>query len=153
MRRLLVLACLLVPTLARAWSIIPIPEFITDPNEGNTYGILPVVLFTDEEDRIKYMLAPDFSYNDTKGFFPRLRFFGYPSRTRQYALVAGNPSAVAKRSYSARLARVRSSRAGISLAPLKTSESTTATLTKTTPWKCPGTILRSVSSAWRPRPP
>jgi outer membrane protein assembly factor BamA len=88
-RRLLVLVCLLVPALARAWSIIPIPEFITDPNEGNTYGILPVVLFTDEEDRIRYMLAPDFSYNDTKGFFPRLRFFGYPSRTRQYALVAG----------------------------------------------------------------
>jgi outer membrane protein assembly factor BamA len=88
-RRLLILVCLLVPALARAWSIIPIPEFITDPNEGNTYGILPVVLFTDEEDRIKYMLAPDFSYNDTKGFFPRLRFFGYPSRTRQYALVAG----------------------------------------------------------------
>jgi len=88
-RRLLILVCLLVPALARAWSIIPIPEFITDPNEGNTYGILPVVLFTDEEDRIRYMLAPDFSYNDTKGFFPRLRFFGYPSRTRQYALVAG----------------------------------------------------------------
>ena len=89
MRRLLILACLLVPALARAWSVIPIPEFITDPNEGNTYGILPVVLFTDEQDQIKYMLAPDFSYNDTKGFFPRLRFFGYPSRTRQYALVAG----------------------------------------------------------------
>jgi len=88
-RWLLVVACLLAPALARAWSVIPIPEFIADPNEGNTYGILPVVLFTDEEDRIRYMLAPDFAYNETKGFFPRLRFFGYPSRTRQYALVAG----------------------------------------------------------------
>jgi len=87
--RLCFLLCLLVPGLARAWSIIPIPEFIADPNEGNTYGILPVVLFTDEEDRIRYMLAPDFAYNKTKGFFPRMRFFGYPSRTRQYALVAG----------------------------------------------------------------
>lgn len=88
-RRLLVLLCLLAPAVARAWSVIPIPEFIADPNEGNTYGILPVVLFTDEEDRIRYMLAPDFSYNETKGFFPRFRLFGYPSRTRQYALVAG----------------------------------------------------------------
>jgi hypothetical protein len=86
---LIVLVCLAAPALARDWSVIPIPEFIADPNEGNTYGILPVVLFPDEEGRIRYMLAPDFSYNETKGFFPRLRFFGYPSRTRQYALVAG----------------------------------------------------------------
>ena len=86
---LIVLVCLATPALARDWSLIPIPEFIADPNEGNTYGILPVVLFPDEEGRIRYMLAPDFSYNETKGFFPRLRFFGYPSRTRQYALVAG----------------------------------------------------------------
>jgi len=81
--------CLAAPALARDWSVIPIPEFIADPNEGNTYGILPVVLFPDEEGRIRYMLAPDFSYNETKGFFPRFRFFGYPSRNRQYALVAG----------------------------------------------------------------
>ena len=86
---LVVLVCLAAPALARDWSVIPIPEFIADPNEGNTYGILPVVLFPDEEGRIRYMLAPDFSYNETKGFFPRFRFFGYPSRNRQYALVAG----------------------------------------------------------------
>jgi hypothetical protein len=86
---LVVFVCLAAPALARDWSVIPIPEFIADPNEGNTYGILPVVLFPDEEGRIRYMLAPDFSYNETKGFFPRFRFFGYPSRTRQYALVAG----------------------------------------------------------------
>ena len=86
---LVVFVCLAAPALARDWSVIPIPEFIADPNEGSTYGILPVVLFPDEEGRIRYMLAPDFSYNETKGFFPRFRFFGYPSRTRQYALVAG----------------------------------------------------------------
>ncbi len=88
-RWLVLLVCLLGPALARAWTVIPIPEFIADPNEGTTVGLLPVVLFTDEQDRIRYMLAPDFSYNRTKGFFPRFRLFGYPSRTRQYALVAG----------------------------------------------------------------
>jgi outer membrane protein assembly factor BamA len=87
--RLLLLFCLLLPASVRAWSIIPIPEFIADPNEGNTIGILPVVLFTDEQDQIRYMLAPDFSYNKTKGFFPRFRLFGYPSRTRHWAIVAG----------------------------------------------------------------
>lgn len=88
-RRLVALACVLAPVVARAWSIIPIPEFIADPNEGNTIGILPVVLFTDEHDHIRYMLAPDFAYNRTKGFFPRFRLFGYPTATRRYALVAG----------------------------------------------------------------
>jgi hypothetical protein len=77
------------PAARADWSIIPIPEFIADPNEGNTFGILPVVLFTDEQDQIRHMFAPDFSYNETKGFFPRLRLFGYPSSTRRYALVAG----------------------------------------------------------------
>jgi outer membrane protein assembly factor BamA len=70
-------------------SIIPIPEIITDPNEGTTIGLLPVVLFTDERDQIQYMLAPDFSYNKTRGFFPRFRLFGYPSREVHWSLVAG----------------------------------------------------------------
>ena len=70
-------------------SYIPIPEIITDPNEGNTFGILGVVLFLDEKDEIKYMLAPDIRYNDTKGVFPTFRFFGYPSPARRYSVVLG----------------------------------------------------------------
>jgi outer membrane protein assembly factor BamA len=70
-------------------SFIPIPEIITDPNEGNTIGLLAVVLFLDEKDEIKYMFAPDFRYNETKGSFPTLRFFGYPSPARRYSIVAG----------------------------------------------------------------
>jgi outer membrane protein assembly factor BamA len=86
----LALASFCSATTAEAnWSVIPIPEFIADPNEGNTFGILPVVLFTNERDQIRYIFAPDFAYNKTKGFFPRLRFFGYPTPTRRYRLVAG----------------------------------------------------------------
>ncbi len=86
----LALASLCSATTAGAdWSVIPIPEFIADPHEGNTFGILPVVLFTNESDQIRYIFAPDFTYNKTKGFFPRLRFFGYPTPTRRYRLVAG----------------------------------------------------------------
>jgi outer membrane protein assembly factor BamA len=70
-------------------SVIPIPEIITDPNEGNTFGLLGVVLFTDEKDEIQYMLAPDIRYNATKGVFPIVRFFGYPTPTRRYSLLAG----------------------------------------------------------------
>src|SRR5262245_16843694 len=73
---------------------LPIPEIVTDPNEGNTFGILGVVLFLDENDQIKYLLAPDVSYNSTKGTFPTFRFFGYPSPQRRYSIVAGKSTTI-----------------------------------------------------------
>jgi hypothetical protein len=71
------------------FNIIPIPEIILDPNEGNTYGVMGVMLFTDKNDEIKYMVAPDVRYNDTKGIFPIFRLFGYPSDTRRYSVALG----------------------------------------------------------------
>jgi len=92
-RRLIVTlltAASLWPAVARgAKSFIPIPEIITDPNEGNTVGLLGVLLFLDEREQIQYMLAPDIRYNETKGVFPTFRFFGYPSRERRYSVVLG----------------------------------------------------------------
>src|SRR4051812_20644409 len=87
---LLTLGAVALPAVARGdRSFIPIPEIITDPNEGTTLGLLGVVLFTDEKDEIKYMLAPDARYNQTKGFFPTFRFFGYPTPARRYSVVIG----------------------------------------------------------------
>ena len=71
------------------FNIVPIPEIILDPNEGNTYGLMAVWLITDDKDEIKYMLAPDVRYNETKGVFPSLRLFGYPTPTRRYSLQVG----------------------------------------------------------------
>jgi hypothetical protein len=71
------------------FNIIPIPEIILDPNEGNTYGLMGVMLFTDEKDEIKYMVAPDVRYNSTKGVFPSFRLFGYPTDTLRYSLALG----------------------------------------------------------------
>src|SRR5882724_10601947 len=70
-------------------SFIPVPEIIVDPNEGNTVGLLGVVLFLDEKDEIRYMLAPDLRYNKTTGFFPTFRLFGYPTPERRYSIVLG----------------------------------------------------------------
>src|SRR5262245_31149825 len=70
-------------------SFIPVPEFITDPNEGNTIGLLGVFLFLDEKDEIRYMLAPDVRYNKTTGFFPTFRLFAYPTPERRYSIVLG----------------------------------------------------------------
>ena len=68
-------------------SFIPLPEILTDPNEGNTYGFLQVVLFLDEQKIIKYILAPDVRYNKITGVFPAFRLFGFPSLDRKWSIV------------------------------------------------------------------
>jgi len=52
-------------------------------------GFLGVFLFLDDKDEIRYMLAPDIRYNKTKGVFPSLRLFAYPSPTRRYSIEVG----------------------------------------------------------------
>jgi outer membrane protein assembly factor BamA len=96
-RRRLILAALVLALAAPAGaktSFIPVPEIIADPTEGNTLGLLGVVLFLDEKDEIQYMLAPDVTYNRTKGFFPHFRFFGYPTRTRRYSVVIAKSTTI-----------------------------------------------------------
>lgn len=68
-------------------SFIPLPEILTDPNEGNTYGFLQVVLFLDEQKIIKYILAPDVRYNKITGVYPTFRIFGYPSIYKKWSIV------------------------------------------------------------------
>lgn len=68
-------------------SYIPLPEILTDPNEGNTYGFLGVVLFLDEQKIIKYILAPDVRYNHITGVYPTFRLFGYPTIARKWSIV------------------------------------------------------------------
>jgi len=71
-------------------SYIPIPEVIVDPNEGNTFGLMGVVLLVDKaSEEIRYIFAPDIRYNETKGVFPTFRLFGFPSDTREYSVAAG----------------------------------------------------------------
>jgi outer membrane protein assembly factor BamA len=76
-------------TVRADYSFVPVPEFITDPNEGNTYGLMGVFMFLDEKGEIQYMLAPDVRYNTTKGVFPTFRLFGYPTDTRRYQIAIG----------------------------------------------------------------
>jgi outer membrane protein assembly factor BamA len=74
---------------AHAASFVPVPEIILDPNEGNTYGLMGVWLFLNEQEEIQYMVAPDLRYNATKGWYPAFRLFGYPTATRRYSLSVG----------------------------------------------------------------
>ena len=89
MAGLLIVQGLLTPAhvCALEKSFIPLPEILTDPNEGNTYGALSVVLFLDENKIIKYILAPDVRYNKITGVFPAFRLFGFPSLDKKWSIV------------------------------------------------------------------
>lgn len=69
--------------------IIPVPEIIVDPNEGNTVGVLPVILMSTEAKSVGSILAPDVRYNDVLGVFPTFRYFGYPDPDTRFFIVAG----------------------------------------------------------------
>lgn len=65
------------PARARI-SFIPLPAIGTSPNEGNTYGVLPVWLFLDEQGGIRRIFAPSVTFNETIGVNGTFRYFVYP---------------------------------------------------------------------------
>ena len=75
-------------------TLIPVPEIITDPNEGETYGVLGVVLTTDDSQQIRSLIAPDVRYNDITGFYPTFRFYDFPSDTQKFTLQAGKATKI-----------------------------------------------------------
>jgi hypothetical protein len=82
------------PNLAeRHWynqlPFLPVPEIASDPNAGTTVGILPVWLYTDDQNRINRIIAPDFFYNPNFGYGFHGRIYDYPSEDRQWSIVAG----------------------------------------------------------------
>jgi outer membrane protein assembly factor BamA len=81
----LVLGTLALAVPARGgMSLVPVPEILTDPNEGNTYGFLPVILLLDRNGRLEHIIADDVRYNKITGWFPAFRLFGYPSVDQRY---------------------------------------------------------------------
>lgn len=85
----LFLATALAARALAAPTVVPIPEIILDPNEGDTYGVMLAALFKDAEGDVRYMLAPDVRYNETKGIFPVFRLLAYPSDDRFYSVTLG----------------------------------------------------------------
>jgi outer membrane protein assembly factor BamA len=83
----LVLAVALFAAPARAGiSVVPLPEILTDPNEGNTYGFLPVILLLDRNGRLEHIIANDVRYNKITGWFPSFRLLGYPTLDQRYVV-------------------------------------------------------------------
>jgi outer membrane protein assembly factor BamA len=69
-------------------TFIPLPAFDTDPNAGNTYGLLPVVLFKDEADRVKGIFAPSLTFNEFRGVTGTVRYFAYPAPAERFEAIA-----------------------------------------------------------------
>jgi hypothetical protein len=75
-----------------ATRIIPLPLYATLPNEGSTYGVLPVLLRVNPEGDTTGILAPSVSWNKVvkvTGTFRGYRFF---SETRSFTLIASYSS-------------------------------------------------------------
>ena len=90
LRFLLLVVLAWLPAAAGAErSFIPLPAFDTDPNSGETYGVLPVVLFRDEQDQVRSIIAPSLTYNEIRGVTGTFRYFGFPSPGERIDLIAG----------------------------------------------------------------
>jgi hypothetical protein len=67
---------------------IPLPIYATLPNEGSTFGFMPVFLrVCDGTGRTESILAPSVSYNDTIHWTGTVRSFNYPSDTETFIAV------------------------------------------------------------------
>lgn len=78
------------------FSLFPVPEVATDPNEGTTVGVLPVLLFTDEHHQIRNIVAPDIAGNTILGATGNFRFLSYPSSDTQWYVTAGGSQRIAR---------------------------------------------------------
>jgi outer membrane protein assembly factor BamA len=74
--------------LSHNTTLVPLPEILTDPNEGTTVGVLATVLQTDDDGTIRRMIAPDVRWNDITGVYPMFRYFDY-SMPEQLILLQG----------------------------------------------------------------
>lgn len=83
-----VLAWLPGPAAAEV-SFIPLPAFDTDPNSGQTYGVLPVLLFRDHTDVVKAIVAPSVTFNEVRGWTGTFRYFAYPRALERFEFLAG----------------------------------------------------------------
>ena len=70
------------------YTIIPLPAFASNPNEGYWVGANPPILKADSKGEVKEVLMPQYLYNRLIGHYGSLNYFAYPSDTEQYHALA-----------------------------------------------------------------
>lgn len=79
----------------------PLPVWATTPNEGNTWGVMPVfVRICPDDQRTHWVFAPDFTWNSVIHYTGTARFYYYPDDDTTISLFA---SASTRINYSALL--------------------------------------------------
>ena len=69
--------------------VIPLPVYATLPNEGNTWGAMPVFLrICPDGERTESIIAPSVTWNSVIRFTGTFRWFHYPSEDKTLTLVA-----------------------------------------------------------------
>jgi outer membrane protein assembly factor BamA len=85
----------LLPWAAEAeTTFLPVPEVVVSPTEGQTVGVLGVLLVTDEQQQIRRIIAPDVRYNEIFGIYPTFRIFDYPSNGQKIFLSGGKSTKI-----------------------------------------------------------
>jgi outer membrane protein assembly factor BamA len=87
--------CFAVNAFGYDAKFIPLPVYATLPNEGSTFGAMPVVILVDpRNERTHDIFAPSISYNDTIGVTGTLRWFGYPENHQSWTAVLSGSTKV-----------------------------------------------------------
>jgi surface antigen Omp85-like protein len=69
--------------------LIPLPVYATLPNEGDTFGVMPVFLrVCDAYERTESIIAPSVTWNDVIQWTGTLRWFHYPSDDQTLTFIA-----------------------------------------------------------------
>ena len=71
-----------------SYTFFPLPAFDTDPNEGETYGVLPVLMVKDTDGRVQSIIAPSVTWNEIRGVTGTFRYYLYASALERLELIA-----------------------------------------------------------------
>ena len=70
------------------YTIIPIPAFAYNRNEGYWVGVNPPILKADSKGEVREVLMPQYMYNQLIGHYGSLNYYAYPSDREQYRALA-----------------------------------------------------------------
>jgi hypothetical protein len=69
--------------------VVPVPVWATSPTEGNTWGVMPVVLRVCAADQsTQWLIAPSVTWNSVIHFTATLRFYAYPDPDTVLSVIA-----------------------------------------------------------------
>jgi hypothetical protein len=72
-----------------ATRLIPLPVYSTLPNEGNTFGVMPVFLrVCDESERTESIIAPSLTWNEVIRGTGTFRWYHYPADDQALTVIA-----------------------------------------------------------------